>query len=97
MPFYHFRMAKGPKIIDPNGIDLPDAEAAKRHAEKLADGLTAISAEFSGIRHLLNWRIEVTDQHGKTLAQYEVPHVLGRAAAPNQADLNRRQRSRTLI
>jgi hypothetical protein len=93
MPLYHFRMAKGPKIIDHNGIELPDAAAAKRHAEKLAQGLTAISADFGGIRHLLDWRIEVTDERGKTLAQCEVPHARGRAAAPGELDLTRRQHS----
>jgi hypothetical protein len=93
MALYHFRMAKGPKIIDHNGIELADADAAKRHAETLADGLTAVSADFGGLRHLLDWCIEVTDERGKTLAQCEVPHVRGRAAAPVQADLTRRQHS----
>jgi hypothetical protein len=90
MPLYHFRMAKGPKIIDHNGIELPDAQAAKRHAETLARGLTATSAAFGGLRHLLNWCIEVTDEGGTTLAQCEVPHVRRRAAAPDQTDLNRK-------
>ena len=57
-----FGWRKGPKIIDHNGIELPDAQAAKRHAETLARGLTATSAAFGGLRHLLNWCIEVTDE-----------------------------------
>ncbi len=93
MPLYHFRMAKGPKIIDHTGIELPDAQAARRHAETLARGLTATSATFGGLRHLLNWRIEVTDERGKTLAHCEVPHTRARAAAPDPADLNRKQHS----
>jgi hypothetical protein len=93
MPLYHFRMAKGPKIIDHKGIELADAQAAKRHAETLARGLTATSTAFGGLRHLLDWRIEVTDERGTTLAQCEVPHARGRAAAPEQADFRRRQHS----
>ena len=71
MPLYHFRIAKGEKIVDPNGIELPDADAAKRHAERLAGGLTLLSSGF-GIRHLRDWYVQVMDEGGNTLVRYEV-------------------------
>jgi hypothetical protein len=73
MPTYYFHLANGRKLLDPRGIEFPDQEAARRHAERLADGLTAVSREFGGIAHLRNWHIRVTDAQGKTLARCGVP------------------------
>jgi hypothetical protein len=70
MPLFHFHIAKGEKTIDPKGIELPDAEAAKEHAE-LAGGLTLLSNGF-GIRHLRDWYVHVMDERGNTLTRCEV-------------------------
>ena len=78
MPLFHFRIAKGDKIVDPKGIELPDVHAAKRHAELLARGLTVLSSGF-GIRHLRDWCVQVTDQRGNTLAHCEVRPIAARA------------------
>ncbi len=71
MPLFHFRIAKGDKVVDPKGIELPDADAARRHAERLAGGLTLLSRGF-GVRHLRDWYVQVTDERGNTLARCEV-------------------------
>ena len=76
MPTFYFHLANGRKLLDPRGIDLPDQDAAKRHAERLAGGLTAVSREFGGISHLRDWHVQVTDERGKMLAQCEVPEPM---------------------
>ena len=55
---YHFNLSDGDMLLpDPKGIDLPDNEAALRHAELLAGG-------FKWIR----WSICVSDEEGNTIA-----------------------------
>jgi hypothetical protein len=71
MPLFHFRIAKGEKTVDPKRVELPDAEAAKEHAERLASGLTLLSNGF-GIRHLRDWHVQVMDERGNALTRCEV-------------------------
>jgi hypothetical protein len=56
---YHFNISDGDMLLpDPKGIDLPDNEAALRHAELLARG-------FKWIR----WSISVLDENGNMIAK----------------------------
>jgi hypothetical protein len=71
MPLYHFHVVKGRKKLDPNAIELPNDESAKRHGEHLADGLTTLSRGF-GIRYLGDWHVAVTDAKGKSVTRCEV-------------------------
>ena len=73
MPTFYFHLANGRKLLDPRGIEFPDPEAAKRHGERLAGGLTAVSHQFGGISHLRDWHVQVTDEKGNMLARCEVP------------------------
>jgi hypothetical protein len=43
MPHYNIQVVKGRKVINPMGVEFPNDEAAKRHAEQVASGLTALS------------------------------------------------------
>jgi Domain of unknown function (DUF6894) len=72
MPLYQIQVAKGRQRVDSRAIELPDSETAKRHAERLANGLTTLNSEFGVGRHLRDWHVRVTDKHGKMLARYEV-------------------------
>jgi hypothetical protein len=55
---YHFTLSDGDMLLpDPKGIDLRDNEAALRHAELLAGGVTWI-----------RWSICVSDEEGNTIA-----------------------------
>jgi hypothetical protein len=72
MPHYNIRIAKGRKVVNPVGVELPNREAAKRHAEKRADGLTVLSRGF-GMRHLGDWHVQVLDEYGKIVVRCEVP------------------------
>jgi hypothetical protein len=71
MPLYHFHVVKGRKKLDPNAIELPNDESAKRHGEHLADGLTTLSRGF-GIRYLGDWHVAVTDAKGNSVTRCEV-------------------------
>jgi hypothetical protein len=77
MPLYHFHIAKGQKLVDPNTIELSNVEAAKHHAYKLAGSLTALSRGLGGLRHLRDWYVQVTDERGKVLARCEVRPMAG--------------------
>ena len=76
MPLYQIQVAKGRQRVDSRAIELPDSETAKRHAERLANGLTTLNSEFGVGRHLRDWHVRVTDKHGKMLARYEVQLAL---------------------
>ncbi len=92
MPLYHIHVSKGHKTVDPKASELPDAEAAKRHAERIADGLAAISSGF-GVSHLRDWHVRVTDKNGKRIAQYEVSKVTHASATPGRSDAQRKLRA----
>jgi hypothetical protein len=68
MPLYHVHVAKGRQTVDPRVVELPDAESAKRYAERLADSLTALSSGF-GVADLSGWNVQATDEKGSTLAR----------------------------
>jgi hypothetical protein len=62
MPRFHFHVQDGRDVPDPEGTELPDAEAARREAISAAgemlrdlDGKLPIGAE---------WRMHVTDEAG---------------------------------
>ena len=40
---YHFHITDGPKLVDPRGLELSDAQAAIRYAEGLAHSFRPVS------------------------------------------------------
>jgi hypothetical protein len=67
MPIYRFHIASdGSRISDPHGIELPDTEAANRHARQLAQGLATITGPRSSF-------VEITDKHGVLIARIQIP------------------------
>jgi Domain of unknown function (DUF6894) len=92
MPLYHFHVAKGHKTVDPRAIELPDAESAKRYAERIADGLSARNTRF-GVGSLRDWHVRVTDRNGQPVAQYKVSKMVHAGATPGRSDVQRRLRA----
>jgi uncharacterized protein DUF6894 len=49
MPIYHFHVTDGRRLLDPRGLDLPDAEAAARYGQQLAEGFASVVSAIDGI------------------------------------------------
>jgi hypothetical protein len=71
MPMYNVHVAKEGKTFDPKPVELPDVKSAKRHAEQVAEGLTALSSGF-GVGSLRDCQVKVTDANGRTVARYDL-------------------------
>ncbi len=66
MPWYYFDVVEGHGIAeDEDGLELADAEAARREALAGARGILA--HEVQGGRIDLSWRIEVRTENGEAL------------------------------
>jgi hypothetical protein len=70
MPIYHFHLCDGFRVLDPRGLDLPDAKAAAHYGLKMANSLSETARDL-GSGHPL--RVHVTDESGKTLGFYDIP------------------------
>ena len=65
MPRYHFNVEDGQSVVDPEGTVLPDLQAARREAVRLAAGLLDDNAaEFWATGE---WNLVVTDDTGLVL------------------------------
>jgi hypothetical protein len=80
MPMYHVHVAKEGKTFDPKSVELPDTKTAKRHAQRVAEGLTALSSGF-GVGSLRDCQVKVTDTEGRTVARYDLCNAQQRARA----------------
>lgn len=65
MPRYHFNVEDGQSIPDPEGTELPDLNAARREAVRLAGRLLDDDPEQFWSHGL--WSVVVTDDAGRTL------------------------------
>jgi hypothetical protein len=65
VPKFHFNIFNDETVLDPEGVDLPDLEAAGRLATKSARELAAESARAGHL--VLSHRIEVVDDSGAVL------------------------------
>jgi hypothetical protein len=73
MPIYHFHLCDGYTLLDPQGIDLPDAKAAALYGEQLAEGFVAAVRVWSDERPQSKWHVHVTDGDGTTIGRFDVP------------------------
>jgi hypothetical protein len=71
MPMYHVHVAKEGKTFDPKAVELPDTKSVKRHAKRVAEGLTALNSGF-GVGSLRDCQVKVTDTYGRTVARYDL-------------------------
>jgi hypothetical protein len=83
MPRYHFHAEDGVCYPDPDGLELPDIEAAKKSAvQYLTERLKGNSDELWDTG---SWRVIVTDEHNLTLFIIDVCTTLSAAFPPRAA------------
>ena len=92
MPMYHVHIARDGKTFDPKAVELPDAESAKHHGQRLAEGLTTISSGF-GVGGLRDCHVKLTDTKGRTLARYALCKTQKPGTSPGRSDVQRRLRA----
>lgn len=61
MPRFHFPIIDGTRLDDPLGIELPDAEEARKHAHRIASNMPT-----KNVRH-----VSVIDENGEEV--HKVP------------------------
>ena len=77
MPRYHFNVYDGVSSLDIEGTELPDWQAARSEAIRLAGEILKDDADSINLGE--DWRIEVTDHTGLVLFQM-ILHVVEAAA-----------------
>ncbi|MBV8752688.1 MAG: hypothetical protein JO328_07500 [Hyphomicrobiales bacterium] len=70
MPRYYFNIMDGRPLVDREGMDLPDAAAARKEATRYAIDLVRRS-EFSGWKEVEN--VVVTDEQGAEVLTVTFP------------------------
>jgi hypothetical protein len=70
MPIYHFHVTDGRRLLDPRGLDLPDAEAAARYGQQLAEGFASVVSAIDGSP--LSY-VEIADEDGTLVTRVEIP------------------------
>ena len=65
MPRYHFNVYDGVTLLDEKGVELPDANFARREAIRYSGTLLEEGGEKDNLG--AEWRMEVTDEHGLIL------------------------------
>ena len=75
MAIFYFHLRVGPRAeLDPNGLDLPDLAAAKRHAIDTAP--ERVRGRVRRTDDPSAWRIEIADAAGQYLATVNCEGVL---------------------
>ena len=67
-PLYHFNIPDL-QVHDPHGLELPNAEAARRHAERLAEGIATVARSLNAGTETF---VEAVDETGTTVARLMV-------------------------
>lgn len=67
MPRFHFHLHNDVDVPDDTGKALPDLDAARAYATRLARFEVAEAAKRDG-RVVLSHRIDIEDEHGEVLA-----------------------------
>ncbi|MBE7181570.1 MAG: hypothetical protein INR71_10255 [Terriglobus roseus] len=65
MPRFHFNVFDGRLIVDPDGIELSGAEAAREEAVRISGGIIEKDAALISAGNA--WAMEVTDQLGQIM------------------------------
>ena len=65
MPRYYFHVHDGSTLLDHEGSELPDLQAARREALQVAKGLLDSADRRKDLGE--EWRIEVTNQTGSLI------------------------------
>ena len=76
MPRYHFNIYDGYSSKDPDGTELADIRQAQREAVRLAGAV--LDSEVDRVKSVKEWRLEVTDDTGLLLFQFDFTATLAR-------------------
>jgi hypothetical protein len=71
MPRYYFNIMDGRPVVDREGIDLPDAAAARKEATRYAIDLVRRQSELRGWNEVGN--VVVTDERGAEVLTVTFP------------------------
>ncbi|HEV3396712.1 MAG TPA: hypothetical protein VG100_11265 [Xanthobacteraceae bacterium] len=71
MPRYYFNIMDGRPVVDREGIDLPDAAAARKEATRYAIDLVRRQSELRGWNEVEN--VVVTDERGAEVLTVTFP------------------------
>jgi hypothetical protein len=71
MPRYYFNIMDGRPVVDREGMDLPDAAAARKEATRYAIDLVRRRSELRGSNEVEN--VVVTDEHGAEVLTVTFP------------------------
>ena len=71
MPRYYFNIMNGMPLVDREGMELPDAAAARKEATRYAIDLVRRRSEFSGWKEVEN--VVVTDEQGAEVLTVTFP------------------------
>jgi hypothetical protein len=71
VPRYYFNLTNGLPVVDGQGVELPDAAAARREATKYA--VDRLSRQPGPTRNNAVKDIVVTDEHGKEVLTVTFP------------------------
>jgi hypothetical protein len=74
MPMYYFHLRDNEPILDPDGTDLIDVEAARGHAESVARELMFKTDGILGEAWSM-WSMHVEDAKGQELFSFEMSQV----------------------
>lgn len=77
MPRYHFHVYDGVTLLDDKGVELPDAQFARREAIRYAGVLLEEGARLESLGE--EWRMEVTDD--KSLILFRLDFFVTPSAA----------------
>ena len=77
MPRFHFNIRDGKEVLDREGIELEDLQAARGHGIRCAGN--AIAQEMNDLSSEENWRLEVTDSSG--LVMFRMDFMVTESAA----------------
>ena len=81
MPRFHFNVYDGVSDIDKEGVELPDWEAARAEAVRVAGQIIKDGAKRIALGE--DWRLEVTDHKGLILFRMDF-NIMETAATPGQ-------------
>ena len=71
MPRYYFNIMDGRPVVDRQGVELPDAAAARKEATRYAIDLVRRRSGFGGWNAVEN--VVVTDEHGAEVLTVTFP------------------------
>jgi hypothetical protein len=78
MPMYYFHLLDNEEVVDSDGTELPDLDAAREHAKQVARELT-FKRDGMLKRGWSEWTMSVRDMDGQVLLSFPLDGSAGRS------------------